>query len=155
MRLKKYNFTEALQKLRRYCAYQERCHREVKTKLWDWGFNSEESGSIIVQLMEENFLNEERFAKAITGGRFRQKGWGKNKITAALKTKGILPNLIASSLKEINPDDYLKTLKALLLKKSTTLKETNPQIKVQKLARFAISKGYEPELVWENVKDMG
>ncbi|MCX6352570.1 MAG: RecX family transcriptional regulator [Bacteroidetes bacterium] len=72
--LKKYNFPEALQKLRKYCAYQERCHQEVRKKLAEWGFDNEDKDKIIVQLMEEGFLNEERYAKAIVRGKLRQKG---------------------------------------------------------------------------------
>ena len=71
-------------RLRRYCAYQERSHLEVRRKLYEWGFDREDTDRVVVQLMEEGFISEERFAKALTGGKFRQKGWGKRKITEAL-----------------------------------------------------------------------
>ena len=153
-RPKKYNFTEALQRLRRYCAYQERSHQEVRKKLWDWGFDREDTDKVCVQLIEENFLNEERFAKAIASGKFRTKGWGKNKIVMALKSKGVSPNLVKSSLKEINEEDYRKKLLELLGKKDRTLKAEILPVRKQKLARFALSKGYEPELVWEVIGQM-
>jgi regulatory protein len=146
---KKYNFTEALQRLRKYCAYQERCHQEVRQKLRGWGFDAEDTDKVIVQLMEENFLNEERYAKAVTGGKFRTKGWGKRKIVETLKQKGISSYLVNASMKEIDSKDYLKKLDELMLKKQKTLKGEQPIAQKQKLARFAFSKGYESELVWE------
>lgn len=148
-RPKKYNFTEALQRLRRYCAYQERCHQEVRKKLWDWGFDAEDMDKVSSQLIEEGFLNEERFAKAVAGGKFRTKGWGKKKITEALKQKGVSAYLVNSSLKEIDEKEYRQKLKELLEKKERSLKGETILAKKQKLARYAISKGYEPELVWE------
>lgn len=148
-RPKKYNFTEALQRLRRYCAYQERSHQEVQKKLWEWGFDKEDSDKICVQLIEENFLNEERFAKAIAGGKFRTKGWGKNKIVMALKSKGISPNLVKASLKEIDQATYRKKLQEILEKKDKSLKAEILHVRKQKLARYALGKGYEPDIVWE------
>jgi regulatory protein len=148
-RPKKYNFTEALQRLRRYCAYQERSHQEVRKKLWDWGFDKEDTDKVCVQLIEENFLNEERFAKAIAGGKFRTKGWGKNKIVMALKSKGVSPNLVKASLKEIDQAAYRKKLQEILEKKDKSLKAEILPVRKQKLARFALGKGYEPDIVWE------
>jgi regulatory protein len=146
---KKYNFTEALQRLRKYCAYQERCHQEVRQKARGWGFDTEDTDKLIVQLMEENFLNEERYAKALAGGKFRTKGWGKKKIVETLKQKGISTYLVNTSMKEIDSEDYLQKLDELMLKKQKTLKGEQPIVQKQKLARFALSKGYESELVWE------
>jgi regulatory protein len=154
MRLKKYNFTEVLQKLRRYCAYQERSHQEVKRKLYEWGFDADDSAKVIVQLMEESLLNEERFAKAVAGGKFRQKGWGRRKITQSLKAKGINEKLIAASLKEIDTEAYEKKLSVLLEKKMDTLKGEHYLGKKQKLSRFGISKGYEPELVYKIIQQL-
>lgn len=146
---KKYNFTEALQRLRRFCAYQERCHQEIRQKARGWGFDAEDTDKLIVQLMEENFLNEERYAKALAGGKFRTKGWGKKKIIESLKQKGISAYLVNASMKEIDKDDYLKKLDELLNKKHKTLKGDTPIAQKQKLARFAFGKGYESELVWD------
>jgi regulatory protein len=156
-RPKKYNFSEALQRLRRYCAYQERSHKEVRQKLWDWGFDAEDMDKVSVQLMEEGFLNEERFAKALTGGKFRTKGWGRRKILESLKQKGVTKKLAESSLKEIDEKVYRNKLKELLEKKLKSLGvvsgDTNYGVhylkKKQKAARYAVQKGYEAELVWE------
>lgn len=149
-RPKKYNFSEAMQRMRKYCAYQERCHQEVRRKLYDWGFDNEDIDKVSVQLMEEGFLNEERFAKALAGGKFRTKGWGKKKIEEQLKQKGVSSYLVKTSLQtEINPEQYRERLRALLEKKLHMLRtEKMPQMRKQKAARFAMTKGYEPELVW-------
>jgi regulatory protein len=150
----KYGPAEALQKLRKYCAYQERCHQEIKQKLYEWNFYSSTSDPIVAQLIEEGFLNEERYAKALAGGKFRQKSWGRKKIINTLKQKGISEYLINSSLKEIDNTDYRKTLEQLLEKKIRTTKAANSMILKQKLARFAISKGYEADLVWPIINEM-
>jgi regulatory protein len=148
MKPKKYTFSEALGRLRKYCAYQERCHQEIRNKLWSWGFNAEDMDRACVQLMEEGMLNEERYAKALAGGKFRTKGWGRRKILETLKHKGISPYLVKASMKEINDEDYEKKLHTLLEKKAHSLRGEQPIVRKQKLARFAIGKGYETELVW-------
>jgi regulatory protein len=150
-RLKKYTFSDALIRLRKYCAYQERCHQEVRNKMWTWGFGAEDMDRACVQLIEEGMLNEERYAKALAGGKFRTKGWGKKKIVVALKQKGISEYLVKTSMKEIEDSEYEKKLLALLQKKQKTLAGERPLTRKQKLARFGIGKGYEPELVWKVV----
>ena len=85
---KKYTNRDAAIKLMKYCSYQERCHQEVNKKLYDWGFYKDDRDEIIVRLIEENFINEERFARAFTRGKFNIKKWGKQKITyASIKKK--------------------------------------------------------------------
>jgi len=140
--------------MRKYCAYQERCHQECKQKMYSWFMYGTDVNQILSQLIEEGFLNEERYAKALAGGKFRQKGWGKKKIENTLKQKGISGYLINSSMKEIDGQDYIKKLKELLLKKKLTLKPENTMIQKQKLGRFAISKGYEGDMVWGMVNEM-
>lgn len=150
----KYNRAEALQRLRRYCAYQERCHQEVRNKLKEWHLYYSEAEQVLTQLIEEGFLNEERFAKAFAGGKFRTKGWGRQKIVNVLKQKGISPYLINTSMKEIDAPDYSKKLEQLLQKKKLSLKDDKPMNQKQKLARFAMGKGYESEMVWNVVNGM-
>jgi regulatory protein len=145
---------EALGKIQRYCAYQERSHQEVKYKLHSYGLNSDEVDEIISRLIIDNFVNEERFAKAFAGGKFRIKKWGRNKIEHELESLGLTKNCITRGLKEIDPSDYKKTLHTLLKKKANEVSEENLYAKRNKIARFAISKGYEPELVWEMVKEL-
>lgn len=151
---KKFSPTEALAKAQRYCAYQERSHKEVKSKLYDFGLHQNEVDEILSQLITDGFLNEERFAKAYAGGKFRMKKWGKLKIKNKLEFLGLTKNCIQRGLKEIEAADYSKTLKSLIKKKSAESKEVNLFKKRDKVARFAIAKGYEPEMVWEYIRDL-
>ncbi len=145
--------SEALAKIQKYCAYQERCHQEVKFKLNTYGLSPEEVDEIVSRLITENFVNEARFAKAFAGGKFRIKKWGRNKIVNELESLGLTNACITLGLKEIDSSDYSKTLQALLQKKAQEISEENLFLKRNKVARFAIAKGYEPDLVWELVKE--
>jgi len=145
---------QALAKIMRYCAYQERSHREVRNKLFEYGLFASEVDELITQLITQGFLNEERFAKAYAGGKFRMKQWGRVKIRHELQAQGLTINCIQRGLNEIDPADYRKTLLKLLKKKFTEVKEPNNFKKKDKIARFAIGKGYEPDLVWEYLKDL-
>lgn len=149
---KKLTPAEAKQKIYRYCAYQERCHQEVRNKLYEFGLSSRDVDEILSHLITENFLNEERFAKAFAGGKFRMKHWGRIKIIRELEMRGLTANCIKAGLKEIDEQAYADTLLALLQKKSLQITEENSFIKKDKLATYAIQKGYEPELVWATVK---
>jgi regulatory protein len=146
--------TEALAKIQNYCAYQERSHKEVKTKLFEYGLYASEVDELISQLITDGFLNEQRFAKAYAGGKFRMKKWGRLKIKNELEFLGLTKKCIQLGLKELEGPDYSKTLKQVILKKSESLVEENTFRKRDKVARFAISKGYEPELVWGLVKEL-
>ena len=146
--------SEALAKIYRYCAYQERSHREVKNKLFEYGLRSGEVDEILAQLITEGFLNEERYAQAFAGGKFRMMKWGRLKIQRELEMEGLTPRCIARGLAEIDSKEYSKALVHLLKKKSALVSESDPFKKKNKIARFAIGKGYEPELVWELIKDL-
>jgi regulatory protein len=152
--MKKYSAQEAKEKIQQYCAYQERSHKEVRNKLFSYGLYSGDVEEIIVHLITAGFLNEERYAKAYAGGKFRMKKWGRIKITHALEANGLTSNCIKSGLKEIDSEDYEKTLRDLLEKKSTQYEEENIFIKRDKLAGYAIQKGYEPELVWKTLRSI-
>lgn len=151
---KRFSPTEALAKIQRYCAYQERSHKEVKTKLYDYGLYTSQVDEILSQLITDGFLNEERFAKAYAGGKFRIKKWGRLKIKNELEFLGLTKNCIQRGLKEIEAADYSKTLKGLIMKKAAEIKEENIFKKRHKVARFVIGKGYEPEVVWEYLRDL-
>ncbi len=146
--------SEALQRARKYCAYQERSHSEVRNKLLQWGQKGLDLEEIIVKLIEENYLNEERFAKAYSGGKFRMKGWGRNKIIQQLHAKKISDYNINQALKEIDDTEYKKTLKRIIQKKTVTLKGLTSFEKKNKLARHLITKGYETELVWNTLNEL-
>ena len=137
-----------------YCAYQERSHQEVRRKLYDLGLYRQEVDETIALLITEGFLNEERFVKAFAGGKFRIKSWGRIKITHELEARGLTKKCIQSGILEISENDYIDALSKLLLKKSSSLSENDAFKKRDKLARFAISKGYESELVWKIVNEI-
>ena len=136
-----------------FCAYQERTQQEVRDKLYGEGVNKDVIEDTIVRLIEENFLNEERFAKAYAGGKFRMKKWGRLKIKNNLKRRGLSDYCIRKGMQEIEEKDYEATLKDLMEKKSAEIKERNMLLKKNKLSRYLIGKGYETELVWEKIKE--
>jgi regulatory protein len=145
---------QAKEKIQRYCAYQERSHQEVRSKLYSYGLYRNDVEEILSGLITDGFLNEERFAKAFAGGKFRMKKWGRRKIAHALEAKGISKNCIRIGLKEVEENLYLQTLQQLLVQKQHSLKEENDYILRDKLSRYAMLKGYEPELVWKQVNEL-
>jgi regulatory protein len=139
---------QALQKLRHYCGYQERCHSEAREKLYNLGVRKTDYAEIISTLIEEGYLNEERFAIAFAGGKFRIKKWGKKKIQYELKQKQVSEYCIKKALKEIDHTDYLKTLQKLYKEKWTSLKgETHSFVQVRKTVDHLLQKGYERDLI--------
>ena len=138
---------QAKVKAESYCTYQERSQFEIRNKLYEWGLHQKDVEEIISELIELNFLNEERFALAYSLGKFRIKGWGKNKIKQGLKLKRIPDKLIIKSLKSIDDNDYLIMLRKILQKKSNNIFEKDPFKKRYLLSRFATSKGYESDLI--------
>jgi regulatory protein len=152
------NFTpeQSIPKIKQYCAYQERCHAEVKDKLYSFGLHRKDVDEIIAGLIVENYLNEERFSIRYAGGKFRIKHWGKNKIKQSLKQKQVSDYCIKKALKEIDSPDYLKTFEKLVGKKMNTLKsEKNIFVKKRKLQDYLLQKGYESELVYKEVAKIG
>lgn len=145
---------QALQKARHFCAYQERCHNEVKQKLYSFGLYRNDVEAALSTLIEENYLNEERFAIQFAGGRFRMKQWGRVKIKHELKLKKVSEYCIRKGLKEIEEDDYLATLEKLAQKKWDSLKDpgSNMFVKMSKTTDYLLQKGFEPELVREAIK---
>lgn len=144
----------ALSKLQKYCAYQDRCHQEVRTKLIELKIYGEDLEEIISDLITDNFLNEERFARSYARGKFRMKNWGKTKIKIELKKRNISSYCIKKAMEEIDEEGYLEGLYKLLEKKLSTEKETNEFKLKGRLAKYAINKGFEPALVWQALKDL-
>jgi len=142
---------EGLEKAKSYCAYQERCHKEVVEKLKSWKLNEDEIDYIIGKLLEDNFLNEERYAVAFAGGKFRIKKWGKKKIIQKLKERQISEYCIKKGLSEIEDIAYLQVLRELIEKKHNSLKDKNPFTKKKKTAAYLYSRGFESELIWEHL----
>ncbi len=140
---------DALRKAASFCAYQERTQQEVRKRLDAWDIYGDDAEEIIAELITQGYLSEERFATSFAGGKFRVKGWGKRKITQHLKQRGISGYNLNKALADIKPDDYRAMLADLLEKKRGLIRDDNPLVVKQKLARYALSKGYEPALIWE------
>ena len=138
---------QAIQKLRQYCSYQERCHSEVRDKLFKLGVWKKDHDEIISGLIEDNYLNEERFAEQFAGGKFRMKGWGKTKISYELKQKGVSSYCIKKGLKRIDDESYLQTLTRAAEKKYFSLKGERQMIRKKKTADYLLQKGYELNLI--------
>lgn len=138
---------EAVQKLRHYCAYQERSHHDVVQKLWDLGVRKSEHDEIVSSLIEDDYLNEERFALHFAGGHFRMKDWGRKKIWHGLKEKSVSTYCINKALKSIPEEDYMQTLNKLAEKKYELLKGEQYLVRKKKTADYLLQKGYEHELV--------
>lgn len=136
-----------LQKLRNYCAYQERCHSEVALKCRELGLRGDAIDTAIAALIADNFLNEERFAKAFAGGKFRIKHWGRRKIVIELQQRQVSPYCIKKGLQEIDDADYRETLARLANKKYASLEGEHPLKQKQKTIQYLVQKGYETALV--------
>lgn len=138
---------QALQKLRQYCAYQERSHAEVVQKLWALGVYQSEHDEIVTILIEEDYLNEARFAEAFAGGRFRMKDWGRKKIYYALKEKKVSEYNIKKAMLSIDEEGYRKTVTQLAEKKYASLKNDQYLVRKKKTQDYLLQKGFELELV--------
>lgn len=145
--VKTYTVDEAQIALERYCVYQDRCHQEVLEKLAKMNMISEAQELIVIHLIQHDYLNEERFAKSFTRGKFNQKKWGKIKISNQLKFKRVSAINIKTALNDIDDDDYLETLKNLTEKKLAHIKAKNVFEKRKKIMSFLQSKGYEFALI--------
>lgn len=149
-----YTLTEATRKLEGYCAYQERCHKEVVQKLKDMGMIAQVIDEIVYHLIQHNYLNEERFAKSYARGKFNTKKWGRNRIVAELKQRQISRFNIDTALKEIDDTDYLETLDSLSKKRLAQIKETHIQKRRKKLADYLLYRGWESHLVYGKLMEL-
>ena len=145
---------QAYQKLKHYCAYQDRCHSEVKSKAYLLGMRKADAEELTSRLIEEGCLHEERFARSFAGGKFRMKQWGRIKIRSELKKKQISNYCIAAALDEIDDARYKETLHKLAIKRWNSIKGagTNLFVKMAKTRDFLTLKGYEPLLVANEIK---
>lgn len=152
-RVQKLTPQQAFLKLAKYCAYQERCHDEVRKKLADYGVWGDDAMEITAKLIEHNYLNEERFAIAYAGGKFRTKQWGRIRIIRELKLRHVSEYCIRKALGELDDDIYMQTLHELAEEKYNSVKGSQDFIRKQKTARYLIEKGYENDLVWDTLKN--
>jgi regulatory protein len=151
---KTYTVQEATRKLEHYCAYQERCHKEVRQKLTDMYMIPEAIDVIVVHLLEHNFLNEERFAKTFVSGKFRIKAWGRRRLTYELKKKDIGKVNINQALAEISDEEYVEVFNDLAEKRVNFIKETNVYKKRKKLIDYLLYRGWESHLVYEKANEV-
>ncbi len=146
-RQKKFTPIQAKLKAESYCAYQERCQLEMRRKLSEWGVLVIDAEEIIMHLIHENFLNEERFAKAYAGGKFRTQHWGRTRITRELKQREISDYCIKQAMKEIEEEDYWNVIVLEAEKKMAQTKVKLDWQKKQKVAQYLITRGFESDLV--------
>ena len=151
---KTYTIEEALKKLQNYCSYQERCHQEVQQKLKEMHMIPEAIDFITVQLIQDNFLNEERFAKTYVRGKFIIKKWGRHRLTLELKRKNVSKNNINQALKEIDEQEYIDTFNSLAEKRLKSIKEPNKLKKKKKLTDYLLYRGWESHLVYDKVNKL-
>lgn len=145
---------QILDKMAKYCAYQERCVKEVHDKLKTFDLPQEERSKILDYLLDNRFVNDERFAKSFVRGKVNQSGWGMNKIRFRLMQKGIAKELIDEALGQTDEEVYRQRLIDILKAKSKSVKAENDFEKKRKLAAYAMQKGFEGSLVWEVLKEI-
>ncbi|PJJ74712.1 regulatory protein [Thermoflavifilum aggregans] len=144
-------------KITHYCAYQERCHQEVKQKLHQLGVYGQQAETCIACLIEENYLNEERFAMQFALGKFNINKWGKRKIASALQQKQISSYLIKKAIAQIDTDQYLKVLQKQMESKIAAGKDLSVPVLKQKIMSYFLQKGYEAECIeqiWNRIQDL-
>jgi regulatory protein len=141
-------------KIQKFCTYQERCHKEVQSKLIGYGLEKSDMELILMELIEMNFVNEERFSRAYAGGKFRSKKWGRNRIIQELKHREISDYGITAGLLEIPDVNYHQTLKELIEKKLTVEKGDDRYVRNGRVATYCIRKGYESDLVWDKIREI-
>ena len=145
---------QVLDKMAKFCAYQERCLKDVKDKLRTFDIPQEAKDKILEYLLENRFVNDERFAKSFVRGKINQSGWGVNKIRFHLIQKGIDKELIDEVLGQTDEEFYRQRLVDVLKTKAKTVKADSDFEKKRKLAAYAMQKGFEAALVWEVLKEL-
>jgi len=151
---KTYSLAEARQKLEYYCSYQERCQKEVEQKLRGMKMIPEARNIITLHLRQNNYLNEERFAKTFVRGKFRIKKWGRRRLTIELRKKDISKVNINLALKEIEEPEYIEVFNELSEKKAFSIRETNKLKKKRKLQDYLLYRGWETHLVYDKVNEL-
>lgn len=148
---KVFTVNEVKKKIEHYCVYQDRCHKEVENKIREYSLIPEAREMILLSLMKDNFLNEERFSKSFARGKFRIKKWGKQRIVRELRFRNISSYNIKTALKEIDDQEYITTLYSLVEKKDKLLTEVNVFKRKKKIADYLLYRGFESNLVYEAI----
>ena len=151
-----YTSEQALEALQHYCAYQDRCHQEARDKLYELGFGGDEAEEVIVELIKDKYLDEERFARSYARGKFKMKRWGRYRIRAELKSRHLSEYCIRKAMTEIDDGEYYGTLCSELERRHALGKPgQHPYLKRRKLADYMVKRGYESGLVWQALDDLG
>ncbi|MCF0199792.1 MAG: RecX family transcriptional regulator [Bacteroidales bacterium] len=145
---------QVLDKMAKYCAYQERCLKDVVDKMKAFDLNEDDKKEILNYLIDNRFVDNERFARSFVRGKVNQSGWGVNKIRFHLLQKGIEKSIIDEALQGLDDENYRQRLCDILKSKLKTVKAENDFEKRRKLAAYAIQKGFEPNLVFTLVKEI-
>ena len=145
---------QALQKLRFYCRYQQRCQSEIKQKLFELGINSKDHDELIGELIKENCLNDERFAAAFVSGRFKMKQWGRKKIQNGLKEKRVSDEIAQRALEQINKKEYMAILNKLAKERYASLKHEQYLVRKKKTMDYLMQKGYEVDLIRDTINNL-
>ncbi len=151
---KVFTVNEIKRKIEQYCIYQDRCHKEVEQKMREYNLIPEAKEMILLSLLQDNFLNEERFSKSFARGKFRIKNWGKNRIIRELKFRDISAYNIKTALNEIDEQEYIKTIYRITENRNEIISETNLYKRKQKLIGFLMRKGFENELIYQVVNEV-
>lgn len=154
MEKKVFTKSELLTKLEQYCTYQERCFKEVEEKLFSLKATQSEKESILIHLIENNYINEERFAKSFVRGKHNYKNWGRNRIKNELKFRNITSKIIEIALQEINNENYIEKFNKLAEKNWDSIKEKKGQKKNKKFVDFLLRKGFETDLIYEKLQEL-
>lgn len=149
-----FTINDIMKKMENYCMYQERCHQEIENKLNEFNLIPQAKEAILLHLLENNYLNEERFSKAFARGKFTVKKWGKQRIIRELRSKNISDYNIKSALTEIDEDDYRNTFDELAEKRLKEIKERNIYKKRKKLADYLLYRGWESDIVYSKVTEL-
>lgn len=151
---KSWSYEEAKEKIGAYCAYQERCVWEVRRKMNEKGINASDAEKLVMYMISEGFLEEERYVRAFARGKFRLKKWGRSRISRELKMKQIPEQLIRIGISEIDQTEYYETLRAEVEKKWEKTHEKDPYKKRFKVIGYLMNKGFEQELIQEIVDSL-
>jgi len=152
--IKVYDVSIAIERIKNYCALQDRCQWDVLQKLREWGLQQATKNHILEILITDKFVDEERFATSFCRGKFRIKNWGRSKIINELKRKQISIICINTGLKEIDEKEYNLVLEKLFFQKKSSIKEKNQFIRKTKIANFLIQRGFENNLVWDKIREL-
>ena len=149
-----YKISEAKSRIKNYCAVQDRCQWDVRKKLTEWGLMESTKDILMIELINEQFIDEERYARSFCRGKFKIKKWGRIKIEFELKKKNISTLYIKKGMEEIDLTEYLQHLNNDADKKNKLIKDKSHFNRKNKLAKYLIDKGYESDLIWKKIKEM-